>query len=641
VKLKNGLAFRLTAYIICSIVLVFGIIVWYNYNVSKKLFLKDMKENASNLAGSTIHKIETVLLSSQKIPENIATVIEQSHYSDKELKTFLKLAVERNDEIYGSTIAFEPRAFEQDSFYYAPYYCKSGDSTLYSNLGALSYNYLKWGWYTIPKAEDHPVWTEPYIDVGGGNVLMTTYSVPFYRYDTIPRKFKGIVTIDISLEWLQKLISEIKIYETGYAFLISEKGTFITHPNKDYVLKENIIGIAEKHNHTQLKAIGQNMLAGKTGFDLYYGSIYTKKKCRLYYTPLKSCNWSMGLVIPEDELLADLRQLTKQILFMGIIGFIIIALIIIFISKTITRPLTILAKATRETGTGRFDVPLPVINSKNEIGQLTKSFRLMQDQLKTYIRNLQETTAAKEKIESELKIASAIQMGMIPKEFPAFPKNNEFNIYGIMHPAKEVGGDLYNYFFVDKEHLCFTIGDVSGKGIPAALFMAMTNTLIKAMALNGKDPATILIDTNKELCRENEQMMFVTLFMGILNINTGEVLFANAGHNPPMILRKNEPPKFMKLDSGIALGISEEAVYETEKLQLNTSDAIFIYTDGVTEATNKGYVLYSENRLLFLMEKISEQNLNDMVSSTLDDIHLFIDGAMQSDDITMLALRFN
>jgi len=636
-KFKRGLAFRMNSYIISSTIVIFGTILWYNYYISKKLLVKDNIENVSNLTNSTIHEIESVLLPAQKIPENMAYVIEHSSFTDQQLRSYLKSAVAMNKEMFGGTIAYEPNQFNKDSFYYAPYYYKNGDSISYSNLGAQKYNYLKWDWYTIPKKLGHAVWSEPYLDNGGGNIVMTTYSVPFYSYDSVPRKFKGIITIDISLDWLQKLISGIKIYNTGYAFLISQKGTVISHPDKEqYVMRQTIFEVAGQTHYS----LGQSMVQGKTSFEPYESS-YLKKKCWIYYAPIKLCNWSIGIVIPENELFVDLIELTFKLLLIGIIGFIIISIIINFISRTISRPIATLAKATLKIGTGEFDIQLPIAKTRDEVGQLTNSFSLMQNQLKTYIKNLKETTAAKERMDSELKIASSIQAGMVPKEYPAFPHYKEFNIYGIMHPAKEVGGDMYNYFFVDNDHLCFAIGDVSGKGIPAALFMAMTNTLIKAMALNGKDPASILKDTNKELCGDNEEMMFVTLFLGILNIRTGEILFANAGHNPPMILRKNEQPEFMKPATGVALGVFEDGVFTTEKIYLNPADALFLYTDGVTEAANKDYKLYTENRLQSLMIKISDQDLVNIVLSTLDDIHAFVENTEQSDDITMLALRYN
>jgi sigma-B regulation protein RsbU (phosphoserine phosphatase) len=636
-KFKRGLAFRINSYIITSTIVIFGIILGYNYFISRKVLVENNIENVSNLTNSTIHEIESVLLPAQKIPENMAYVLEHSQFTDQELKSYLKSSVEMNKEMFGGTIAYEPHQFNKKMLYYAPYYFRNGDSIKYSDLGKEDYNYLKKDWYTIPKKKNQPLWSEPYLDKGGGNIVMTTYSVPFYSDSCVQKKLKGIVTIDLSLDWLEKLISSIKIYKTGYAFLISKKGTVIAHPDKEqYVMRQTIFEVANKTHYS----LGQSMVQGKTGFEPYESS-YLNKRCWVYYAPIKLSNWSIGIVIPEDELFADLTELTIKLLVIGIIGFIIITIIINLISRTISRPIRSLAKATLKTGSGEFDVQLPMVKTRDEIGQLTNSFSLMQDQLKTYIRNLQETTAAKERMENELRIASTIQMGMIPKEFPAFPNNNEFNIYGIMHPAKEVGGDLYNYFFVDSHHLCFTIGDVSGKGIPAALFMAMTNTLIKANALNGKDPAVILKDTNKELCKENDQMMFVTLFLGILNIHTGEVLFANAGHNPPMILRKNELPKFMKLASGVALGVFEDGIFTTEKLLLAPSETIYSYTDGVTEAANKDYKLYTETRLQSLMEKISTQNLDSMVSSTLADIHTFVDGAEQSDDITILTLRYN
>jgi len=239
-----------------------------------------------------------------------------------------------------------------------------------------------------------------------------------------------------------------------------------------------------------------------------------------------------------------------------------------------------------------------------------------------------------------LRIASAIQMGMIPKEYEGFPEISEFSISGFMKPAREVGGDLYNFFMIDDEHLCFTIGDVSDKGIPAALFMAMTNTLIKAIALTGISPAEVLFKVNNELCRENEQGMFVTLFLGKLNIKTGLVEYANAGHNPSIIIRNNKS-EYQKLASGIVLAAFENFSFINEQLTLASGDAILMYTDGVTEAMNAEHKLFGEEKLLDVVTSQSDTSVTNLIESVIHAVETHVQAYEQSDDITVLALRFN
>lgn len=264
----------------------------------------------------------------------------------------------------------------------------------------------------------------------------------------------------------------------------------------------------------------------------------------------------------------------------------------------------------------------------------------MQSSIKHYISDLKRTTAAKESLESQLRIASAIQMGMLPKEVDGFCNHKEFGICGFMKPAREVGGDLYNFFMIDEEHLGFTIGDVSDKGIAAALFMSMTNTLIKAIALTDVSPAEVLFKVNNELCKGNEQSMFVTLFFGKLNIKTGHLAFANAGHNPFILLKYNRM-EYQKLASGIVLAAFENFIFSNEQLTLLPGDTMIMYTDGVTEAMNSEHKLFGEERLLDVFKSQTDAPISSLVESVINSVENHVQDFEQSDDITLLTLRFN
>src|SRR4029450_7949643 len=278
---------------------------------------------------------------------------------------------------------------------------------------------------------------------------------------------------------------------------------------------------------------------------------------------------------------AAIRDQTR--LGMAVSGLVLLfgSVIAIFGARTISRPIADLTEMTRRIAGGDFTQRID-IRAKNEIGVLAASFNGMTRRLAESIEHLKETTAAKERIESELKIAHEIQMSMVPKIFPAFPERSEFDIFATLVPAKEVGGDLYDFFFLDDDHLCFAVGDVSGKGVPASLFMAVTKTLFRATARTGSTPGEILARLNAEISRANESCMFVTFFCGVLDVRTGQVDYSNGGHNLPYYLHHNGVSP-LENTGGKALGLVEQTPYASERMVLRRGEALLLYTDGVTE----------------------------------------------------------
>jgi len=312
---EKSLAFKLSFYIISSVLLIVLLLLYYNYEVSKKLILKGAEEKAYDLTQSTKLIIENILLTTQKIPENLAYIFEESSFDATELNAILKMAVENNKEIFGSCVAFEPYAFYADSVYYAPYYFKVGDSVSLKYLGSKDYNYFDLDWYKLPKQKG-AMWSEPFFDEGGGNIIMSTYSYPIYHHNNKGKVFKGVVTADISLQWLDSLMNNLKIYKTGYAFLISKEGTILTHPETTLILGQTIFSVAKKYHKPELETIGREMIAGKTNF-IKYKSLVTDADCRLYYAPISLNNWSIGLLFPEKELFANLNDLATWLLILG------------------------------------------------------------------------------------------------------------------------------------------------------------------------------------------------------------------------------------------------------------------------------------------------------------------------------------
>src|SRR5215510_8795401 len=342
--------------------------------------------------------------------------------------------------------------------------------------------------------------------------------------------------------------------------------------------------------------------------------------------------------LPTDNVQAAIRNrihwgvvVSGLVLFLG-------SMIAIFGAKTISRPIADLTEMTRRIADGDFNQRIN-IRAKNEIGTLAASFNDMTRRLNESIEHLKETTAAKERIESELQIAHEIQMSMVPKIFPPFPDRSEFDIFATLVPAKEVGGDLYDFLFLDDDHLCFAVGDVSGKGVPASLFMAVTKTLFRTTAANGGTPGEILARLNAELCRDNTSCMFVTLFCAILNIRTGQVDYSNGGHNLPYYLHQDGVSPLENF-GGRALGLVTQSPYASGQIVLNPGDALVLYTDGVTEAMNPSETLYSDQRLEQFLANNRGSSPRQMIGDLLSDVRQFAGEAPQSDDITVLALLY-
>lgn len=358
-----------------------------------------------------------------------------------------------------------------------------------------------------------------------------------------------------------------------------------------------------------------------------------------------------GLLIPLAELEQALRKTFWLIAIIGTALFIIFLALLGFILRRISRPLNALTGHARQLVSHDFvpqaDAGLRQLAaaSQDEIGKLAESFIDMESRLHIYLNELTVKTKAEEKIQSDLRIAHEIQMSMLPKQTPA--ANSRFDIHAEIAPAHEVGGDFYDYFMIDDHQLCLVIGDVSDKGVPASLLMAMSKTLIhatttltRALAQTGVPPHEILSRVNRELQRDNEHRMFVTVFYGVLDTQTGELHYSNAGHHPPYWLPSDRQAAPLAILGGGPLGVKSEARFHSARLNLQPQDALFLYTDGITEAMNPRAEFFSEHRLLACLAAMNGAAAQEMTRRVLREVKTFVGAAPPHDDMTVLALRF-
>jgi len=627
-----------------AVLIILVSILYYNYIISRNLALKDAQNDVQKLTELTVARIENVLLNVENFPENLSAVIE-----NKDTVRFvgtrkvIETALKRAPLIYGASIAFAPRLIDGDTIYYAPYIYKSGDSIAFKNLADNDYDYTSKAWYTNAKKKAIGVWSEPYYDHGGGDMLMATYSVPFYyeRGKIGEKNFAGVVTADITLTDLQNIIREIQFLNSGTGFLISSQGNVVTYDEIDTdTLEDKIVYNVFRDGSTQeFIQVFERMVRGEKDVIALRGMGVEKARDRwVSFAKVPANDWSLGILFEEHELYVGIHELYLKLIAIGLAGFLILGFLIFIIAGKFVKPIEKLAFATRRIGAGEFDFQIPSFKSQDEISQLGKSFSIMQLELKDYIKNLQQTTALKEKMESELEIANNIQQQMLPKA-SAMGGSNKIGYFGILKPAKSVGGDLYD-FILKEDQLYFAIGDVAGKGIPAALFMAKTLTLFRAKVESGRSPSRIASEINNELDKYNDQSMFVTFIIGKLNMKTGELIYTNAGHNPPFIIDSKGGVDEMRGTHGIPLGGMPDVSYNESSRSFLSGDKIVLYTDGITEAENISHELYSEARLASLLKSNSERSPEELGGLILSDVDKFAGVAEQFDDITLLILEY-
>ena len=635
-KIQQSFATKLSFYVLLFVILIFLITFWFFYFFTGRTIREAAEDKAVSLLEITKLKIEDVFTATKTVPQNILWAVVEKGIESDSLYPLTRQIIENNPYISGAAVAFEPYHFKDKGYYFSPYSFRDGDKIGTMQLGNAAYDYFSMDWYATPKRLNAGYWSDPYYDAGGGQMLMVTYSIPIHQADGT---FIGIQTVDISLGWLSDLVNSVKPYPSAYTILLGRDGTYIVHPNKEMILAQTIFSTAQEIGNQNLEQVGNCMIKGEAGMVEVNMSCEDRGAFYIFYSPLESIDWSLGMVIRKSEVFAELNVINKIVIGITLGGLALLFLFCMVIIRKLAKPLKNFSLSAREIAQGNFNVQLPDIHSRDEMKELHSSFTFMQEHLTHYIEQLQTTTATKERMESELRIARSIQMGMIPKIFPPFPERDDVDIYASLRPAKEVGGDLYD-FFIDGNQLYFIIGDVSGKGIPASLFMAVTRGLYRSATSFLDDPAQILSSMNNAIVGMNESNMFITLFVGILNLEDGTLRYCNAGHNPPLILSPDETVTFMTVHPNIPAGSFVDFKYISQQMQIEKGSTLFLYTDGLTEAENSTNQQYGEKQLLEALKNVGNGTPKDITETVIKKVEAHVNGAEQSDDLTILTIRY-
>jgi sigma-B regulation protein RsbU (phosphoserine phosphatase) len=513
------------------------------------------------------------------------------------------------------------------------------------------------GWYIGAKQNGDLFWTDIFADSTGRGASISC-AMPIYA----DGKLKGVAGTGATLSRISEIVSGAKIGESGYAFLLNQRGEVVITPHSALVTDEegNIVGENYLESEdSSVRHLAESMTKGQSGVRQI---TLNGQEVIVAFAPLQRTGWSIGAVIPNTEAIAPVTSMQKDIdgliqksetavetymttavtvvVIAVVLALVLSAILSFRFSSTISKPISLLTEEAGEIGKGNLDRTITLMTG-DELEELAHAFNMMTDELKLYMKDFEKVTADKERIATELNVATNIQAGMLPHIFPPYPDRNEFDLYGSMQPAKEVGGDFYDFFLADEKTLAVVIADVSGKGVPAALFMVIAKTLLKNNAQMDKSPKQVFEEVNNVLCENNEGGMFVTAFMGYLDVETGVFNYINAGHNPPCIQRAETGNwEFLPCKPGFVLAGMEDMSYKPQTITLEKGDKLYLYTDGVTEAQDKVDDLYGEQRLMTTLNAHKEDNIIRLINSIKEDIKDFARGAEQADDITMLALEY-
>ena len=512
-------------------------------------------------------------------------------------------------------------------------------------------------WYKQTKAAGDFIFTDFYFDMQG--YLVIDGAMPYYDANG----FAGVVGVGSSLDTFQHMMESVSMGETNFNFVLDSKGAvlFSSRYEGELSVSVNQEDLRESAEKTIAEAAGK-MTAGENGV---MPVILDGEEYYLAFAPIPTIGWSFGTLIAAEEVnqpfvnmrqilswqlnefnkrlepfLAHMQEMARPILALLFVFMLALGL---WMSRKFSKPITELTEGVKHIAQGNLDSKLN-IKTDDEIEHLATCFNAMTDELKKQMQNLAAVTAEKERIETELNVATGIQAGMLPKNFPAEVCKDRFELDAVTYPAREVGGDFYDFYLLDDNHLAITVADVSGKGIPASLVMVMSKTVLKNFAMFAAEPdnyAEVMSRTNNQLCQGNDEMMFVTVFFGVLEISTGRFVYVNGGHNPPVIYRRAENRcEFLNVKKNFVVAGMEDVPFRQQEINLEHGDLIFAYSDGVNEAMNEAHEEYTSERLLEFMNGTDcAAPLEDLLAALRTDVAKHVGAAEQSDDITMLALR--
>ena len=631
--IRRKLSVRVSLWVVLFAAIIFLAALGFMFVQARDAVRQEAINRASQILNNTALRVTGILNRAEVASNMIEWLVMRHPDRPDSMFVYSEAVLKENPDFFNCSIAFEPYFFEKYGRYFSAYSKRNGDSIRTMQGGSDSYQYFYMDWYLMPKLLDKMCWTEPYMDLDvatNTKEMLTSYCNPIVDKEG---KFLGVVNIGLSLSWLSNTISAVKPYPNSYSIMVGHGGTYFVHPDTTKLLNETLFTETLEREDTAKTALGHAMQRGEEGMkQLNVDGVDSY----VFYKPLGQTGWSMAIVCPESDIFGGFDRLRRTVMTIVTVGLLLMLFFFIRIITSELRPLRRLAQEAETIASGQFDTKLPDFKRTDEIGQLSHSFGNMQNSLVSYIEELKTTTAQKASIESELNVASSIQMSMLPS---VFPNREGLDMYASMTPAKEVGGDLYGYLLID-DSLYFCLGDVSGKGVPASLFMAQVTRLFRTLANQQMPPAEICTRMNDALSGdENPTNMFVTMFIGLVDLKTGHLSFCNAGHNPPIIGGGESHGDFLKMLTNFPIGVLPDLEFQGEEISSIKGRPLFIYTDGLNEAENMENDQFGDDHLLDILRNTHFDSARQVIETLAAEVEHHRGGADPNDDLTMMCLR--
>ena len=634
---RRKLSVRVSLWVVFFAAIIFNVALGFLFYQARETVRQEAVSRATQILDKTSLRVEGILNRVEVATQMTKWLVERHPDQADSMFVYSRGMLLNNPDFYNCSIAFEPYYFQDKGRYFSAYTKHTGDSIRTIQGGSDLYQYFFTDWYLMPQLLGKPTWTEPYMDLDvttNTSEMVTSYCQTLFAKDG---KMIGVINTSLSITWLSQNISATRPYPHSYSIMIGRGGTYFVHPDSTKITRQTIFTQTIERPDTALAALGYAMQHGEEGMKQM---TIDGKDCYVFYKPLGQTGCSMAIVCPESDIFGGFDRLRNSVRAIVLVGLLLMLFLFIRIITRELKPLRRLAHEAETIASGQFDAPLPGLQRIDEIGQLSHSFADMQQSLVKYIDELKHATAQKASIESDLRIASAIQMGMLPEKFPTRDDRDDVLLYASLTPAKAVGGDLFDFYFRD-EKLFFCIGDVSGKGVPASLFMAVTRSTFRTVSAHESMPDRIVTTMNKAIADMNKAHMFVTLFVGVLDLPTGRLRYCNAGHDAPLLVGAGLGE--LPCDSNIPVGFMPSWKYTLQEAQIFTGTTIFLFTDGLTEAMDA-------DKAQFQMERVNEvafrtlseqhQEPRQLIDRMTEAVHQFVGDAEQSDDLTMMAIQY-
>ncbi len=548
---------------------------------------KSVQEEVQHRAKTELHiknmEIQMVLNAVEVAASNMVWAVEGCLEYPDSIYLIVQQLVKQNPNIVGAAIAFTADYYPQKGRWFEPYIAQhEGDSLSYSQIGSETHDYLNASWYVNGMAAGKGLWSEPYFDDAGAQMMLTSYTLPVHDKEG---KVVGLLGADVSIDWLTNLVNARHIYPSSFNVMISRQGQLLACPVESLIMRRSIQEVTAGMKDTMVRNVNREMMAGNSGQATITDD--NGEKNLIFYAKVDGdTGWSMAVVCSDREIYGNLRQIS---ILMQLLMFFGMALMAFIIWRTIKGA-----------------------------------------------KRMEAIKSQKKAFENELHIASDIQTSMLPKKFPPFPDRTDVDVHAIQKPAKEVGGDIYDFYIRD-EKLFFCIGDVSGKGMPASLVMAVTHALFRNISAHEAHPNRIVSAINNTLTEDNPDSIFVTFFVGVLDLPTGRLRYCNAGHESPVLLTSTIK-RSIPCDSNLPLGVMSNWEFSQQEMRLDTGSTLFLFTDGLTEAMNPEDALFGKQRM---MDALTVETPRKIIDNMTTSVTEFVEDASQNDDLTMMAVLYS